>query len=93
MSNKTKRTPEQLAAHYQAKANAARAKAAKQARADETRAKIVLGAAVVKATLGDFKWADHRHLEGLEYFFKRHTTERDWAAFKAWWRSKGYPES
>lgn len=49
MEKKARRTPEQLAAYHQAKANAARAKAAKKARADDTRLKILVGAAIMKS--------------------------------------------
>ena len=49
MTTRTRRTPEQIAAYHQAKANAARAKAAKQARADDTRLKILVGSAVIKS--------------------------------------------
>ncbi len=47
--NKTrvKRTPAQLAAHHQAKANAARGKAIKQARDVDARRKILLGAGLI----------------------------------------------
>lgn len=92
MERKARRTPEQLAAYHQAKANAARAKAAKQARTDETRAKIVLGAAVVKAALGSLRAGEHHKLACLRRLFKAEMSERDWQAFEAWWRSKGYPE-
>lgn len=88
---KPRRTPEELAAYHQAKANAARAKAAKQARDLETRAKIVLGAAVINRTLKGFKWGEHQQLAGLRHFFGKEMTDRDWKAFEAWWTSKGHP--
>lgn len=43
------RTPEQQAAYYQGKANAARAKAAKLAREQETKALILIGKAIITA--------------------------------------------
>lgn len=44
---RSKRTPEQLAAFHQAKANAARAKAGKQQRMVETRRKVIAGASLL----------------------------------------------
>lgn len=47
---RVKRTPAQLAAHHQAKANAARGKAMKQARDADARRKILLGAGILGLT-------------------------------------------
>ncbi|MES3110550.1 hypothetical protein [Sphingomonas aurantiaca] len=47
---RVKRTPAQLAAHHQAKANAARGKAIKQARDADARRKILLGAGILGLT-------------------------------------------
>lgn len=44
---RVKRTPEQLAAHFQAKANAARARAGQQQRKEDTRRKILAGAGLL----------------------------------------------
>lgn len=92
MPTRTRRTPEQLAAYHQGKANAARAKADKLARAAETRAKIVLGAAVVKATIEGLHVGDKFNLLCLNSLFREHMASRDWEHFEAWWRSKGYSE-
>lgn len=52
MTKKARRTPEQLAAEYQRKANAARAKAAKLAREKETRELLELGRQAKERGLG-----------------------------------------
>ena len=92
MEKKPRRTPEQVAAYHFGIANRAKARAAKKARTAETRAKIVLGAAVVKATIGGLRVGDKFNLLCLNSLFREHMASRDWEHFEAWWRSKGYPE-
>jgi hypothetical protein len=52
MAKAPRRTPEQLAAHYQRKANAARAKAAKAAKDERMKLELELGRAAIAAGLG-----------------------------------------
>ena len=98
MTQRNRRTPEQLAAYHQAKANAARAKAAKQARSFETTAKIILGSALLKSTLA----ADYVVLKGpktlayfdaLKHLLGAHVSEADLARIEQWWQMNNLPES
>lgn len=73
MTNKTRRTPEQAAAYYQAKANQLRAKAAQQKRNEETKLDIMAGRAMKKAYLEDGGTVKYKNrvLSGYEAFWFR----------------------
>lgn len=90
MTTKARRTPEQIAAYYQGKANAARAAAAKMKKKEDARAQDLL----VKAALFLFNTSvPGQDVEGLNLLAMsagRSMSDEEWEFFTGWWQKKGY---
>ncbi len=88
------RTPAERAAAYQAKANRARAQAAKQARDQDLRARLLIADGVVDAIVNrGFHKGDAKDLEFLRWLLRDSATPEGWTVIETWWQGKGLPKS
>lgn len=87
------RTPAERAAAYQAKANRARAQAAKQARDQDLRARLLIADGVVDSIVkrGLHK-GEAKDLEFLRWLLGDSATPEGWTVIETWWQGKGLPK-
>lgn len=78
MEKKPRRTPEQVAAYHFGIANRAKARAAKKARTDDTRLKILAGSAVIKSFIeGKYTMNELVKWDGLYAFLAQWLDDKD----------------
>jgi hypothetical protein len=88
------RTPAERAAAYQGKANRLRAQAAKQARDQDLRARLLIADGVVNAIVKRGLYAgEAKNLEFLRWLLGDSATPDGWTVIETWWQAKGLPKS
>ena len=88
------RTPAERAAAYQGKANRARAQAAKQARDQDLRARLLIADGVVDSIVKrDLRRGEAKDLEFLRWLLEDSATPEAWTVIETWWQGKGLPKS